>query len=101
MAAPQTKATPDKMSDTTDEQSLPPDWMMFPALNEAWTKSPDETIAVMTERIARYKALSISGAPAERSRARLIAQSYVQVHAVLQELSTTQKRAASAEHKVI
>jgi hypothetical protein len=101
MAAPQTKVKPDKMADTADEQNLPPDWMMFPALNEAWTKSADETIAVMAERIARYKALSISGAPAERSRARLIAQSYVQVHAVLQELNTAQKRAASAEHKVI
>jgi hypothetical protein len=101
MATSKAKATPDKMADKTDGQNLPPDWMMFPALNEAWTKSADETIAVMTERIVRYKALSISGAPAERSRARLIAQSYVQVHAVLQELNTAQKRAASAEHKVI
>lgn len=101
MATPQSKATSNKIADTTDGQNLLPEWMMFPALNEAWEKSADETIAVMTERIANYKALSISAAPAERSRARLIAQGYVQVHAVLQELNTAHKRAASAERKII
>ena len=101
MATARTKATPDKSAGTTDGHDLPPEWMMFPALNEAWTRSADETIAVMAERIASYKALSASASLAERSQARLIAQSYVQVHAVLQELNAAQKKATSAERKTI
>jgi hypothetical protein len=75
--------------------------MIFPALNEAWIQSADGTIALMAERIKTFQALPVSAPPAERARARLIAQSYTQVHAVLQELNATDRKAASAEQKSI
>jgi hypothetical protein len=101
MTNPQIKATSDKTADAIGEQTLPPDWMMFPTLNEAWTQSADATIALMAERSKTYQALAASAPPAERARARLIAQSYVQVHAVLQELHSTSKRLASSERTII
>lgn len=93
--------TLDKPAGTTDKQTLLPDWMTFPTLNEAWIQSADGTIALMAERIKTFQALTTSAPPTERARARLIAQSYLQVHAVLQELNTTYKKTASAERKTI
>lgn len=97
----QRTTTRDKTTGTTDEQTLPPDWMIFPALNEAWIQSADGTIALMAERIKTFQALITSAPPAERARVRLIAQSYIQVHTVLQELNTTCKKTASIERKTI
>lgn len=93
--------TLDKPAGTTDKQMLLPDWMTFPTLNEAWILSADGTIALMAERIKTFQALTASSPPTERARARLIAQSYLQVHAVLEELNTTYKKTASAERKTI
>jgi hypothetical protein len=93
--------TRDKSDDPTDNQTLPPDWMVFPTLNEAWIQSADSTIALMAERINTFHALAASAPPTERVRARLIAQSYIQVHAILQELNATYKKTASAERKTI
>ena len=90
--------TRDKTTDNTDKQMLPPEWMIFPALNEAWIQSADGTIALMSERIKTVQSLSTSAHPAERPRVRLIAQSYIQVHTVLQELATY-KKTASTERK--
>jgi hypothetical protein len=100
MMTPQRKVT-DKTAGSVDEQTLLPDWMMFPALNEAWIQSADGTVALMAGRIKTFQELSSSTSPAERVRARLIAQSYVHVHAVLQELSATCKKTASTERKDI
>jgi hypothetical protein len=55
----------------------------------------------MAERIKTFQALTTSAPPAERARVRLIAQSYIQVHTVLQELNATYKKTASAERKTI
>ena len=99
MTTGQRTTTHDKTAGTTDEQTLPPDWMIFPALNEAWIQSADGTIALMAERIKTFQALTTSAPPAERARVRLIAQSYIQVHTVLQELYATYKKTASAERK--
>jgi hypothetical protein len=93
--------TRDKSDDATDKQTLLPDWMAFPTLNEAWIQSADGTIALMAERIKTFQALTASAPPTERARARLIAQSYLQVHAVLQELNTPYKKTSSAERKTI
>ena len=101
MTIPQRKATPEKTAGTIGEQPLPPDWMMFPALNEAWMQSAAGTIALMAERSKAFQSLAASAPPAERARARLIAQTYIQVHTVLQELNATYKKIASAERKTI
>ncbi|HTF63145.1 MAG TPA: hypothetical protein VK638_10585 [Edaphobacter sp.] len=101
MTIAQRTTTLDKPAGTTDEQMLPPDWMMFPTLNEAWIQSAEGTIALMAERINTFQALTSSAPPAERVRTRLIAQSYIQVHTVLQELNATYKKTASAESKAI
>jgi hypothetical protein len=99
MTTPQRTATLDKTAGTTDEQTLPPDWMMFPSLNNAWMQSAEATIALMAERFKTFQALATSAPPAERARARLIAQGYIQVHTVLQELNATYKKTASAKRK--
>jgi hypothetical protein len=99
MTIRQIKATPERTAETIDERALPPDWMTFPALNEAWMHSVDGTIELMAERSKTYKALATSAPPAERARARLIAQSYIRVHAVLHELRATYKQTATAERK--
>jgi hypothetical protein len=101
MTTTQRTTTLDKTASTADEQTLPPDWMTFPALNEAWVQSADGTIALLAERIKTFQALTTSAPPAERARARLIAQSYIQVHTVLQELNATYKKPPSAERKTI
>lgn len=101
MTTGQRTTTRDKTAGATDEQALPPDWMIFPALNEAWIQSADGTIALMADRIKTFQALTTSAPPAERARARLIAQSYIQVHTVLQELNATYKKTASAERKTV
>ena len=100
MMTPQRKII-DKPAGSIDKQALLPDWMMFPVLNEAWIQSADGAVALMAERIKTFQELSNSTAPAERVRARLIAQSYVQVHTVLQELNATCKKTASNERKVV
>jgi hypothetical protein len=97
MTIRQIKATPERTAETIDERALPPDWMTFPALNEAWMHSVDGTIELMAERSKTFQALIASSPPAERARARLIAQSYVRVHAVLLELHATHKTTTSAE----
>ncbi|RZU42244.1 hypothetical protein [Edaphobacter modestus] len=99
MNTPQRKTMPDETASAADENKLPPDWMIFSALNAAWIQSPDGTIKLMAERIMTFQGLGTSAAPAERVRARLIAQSYVQVYAVLQELNATYKKTAYAERK--
>jgi hypothetical protein len=99
MTTGQRTTTSDKTPGTADEQTLPPDWMIFPALNEAWIQSADGTIALMAERIKTFQALTTSAHPAERARMRLIAQGYIQVHTVLQELYATYKKTASAERE--
>jgi hypothetical protein len=91
----------DKMASTADEHTVPPDWMVFPALNAAWLQSPDGTITLMAERIETFQGLSTSAVPAERIRARIIAQSYAHIHAVLVELNNTYKKTASTERKGI
>lgn len=96
---PQRKTTPDTTTGTIDEQRLLPDWMMFPALNEAWMRSADGLIAHMEERSKTSQALTTSAPPAERARARLVAQSYIRVHAVLQELNDTCKKTTSTDRK--
>jgi hypothetical protein len=101
MTTGQRTTTRDKTDGTNDEQTLPPDWMIFPALNEAWIQSASGTIALMAERIKTFQALTTSAPPAERARVRLIAQSYIQVHTVLQELNATCKKTASVERKAI
>jgi hypothetical protein len=101
MTSGQRTTTRDKTAGTTDEQTLSPDWMIFPALNEAWIQSASGTIALMAERIKTFQALTTSAPPAERARVRLIAQSYIQVHTVLQELNATCKKTASVERKAI
>jgi hypothetical protein len=101
MTTGQKTTTRDKTAGTPDEQMLPPDWMIFPALNEAWIQSADGTIALLAERIKTFQALTTSAPPPERARVRLIAQSYIQVHTVLQELNATYKKTASAERKTI
>ena len=101
MTTGQRTTTRDKTAGATDERALPPDWMIFPALNEAWIQSADGTIALMAERIKTFQALTTSAPLAERARVRLIAQSYIQVHTVLQELNATFKKTASAERKTI
>jgi hypothetical protein len=97
MTSPHKNTTRGKAAGDIDEQMLPPDWMMFPALNEAWTQSAEATIALMAERSKVYQALATSAPSAERARARLIAQSYAQVHAVLRELHSTSQNSASPE----
>jgi hypothetical protein len=97
MISPHKKTTLDKAAGDIDEQMLPPDWMMFPALNEAWTGSAEATIALMAERSKAYQALAASAPPAERARARLIAQGYLHVHVVLRELHSTSKGSASSD----
>ena len=92
-------ATSERTAETIDDQALPPDWMTFPALNEAWTHSLDGTITLMADRSRAFQALIASAPPAERARARLIAHSYIRVHAVLQELRATYNHTASAERK--
>ena len=92
-------ATSERAADTIDDRALPPDWMTFPALNEAWMHSVDGTIELMAERSRAFQALIDSAPPAERARARLIAHSYVRVHAVLQELRATYKHTTPAEQK--
>lgn len=99
MTTGQRTTTRDTTADNTDKQALPPDWMIFPALNEAWIQSADGTIALMAERLKTFQALTTSAPLAERARVRLIAQSYIQVHTVLQELYATYKKTASAERK--
>jgi hypothetical protein len=99
MTIPQRKLADKKIS-PIDEQKLLPDWMMFPALNEAWLQSADGIVALMAERIKTFRELSSSTAPAERVKARLIVQSYVQVHVVLQELNATCKKTAATEQKI-
>jgi hypothetical protein len=99
MTIQQRKAPLGKTTTSIDEQTRLPDWLMFPALNEAWMQSADGTIALMAERSKTFQELSASAPTAERARARLIAQSYVQVHSVLQELNATSKKIASAERK--
>jgi hypothetical protein len=101
MTNPLNKPMSDRTASAINEPTLPPDWMMFPALNEAWTQSADATIALMAERIKAFKTLAASASPAELTRARLIAQSYVRVHAVLQELYSTSKHLASFERTII
>ena len=88
-------------SETSDEHTLAPDWMIFPALSSAWDQSAEGTITLMAERIKLFQGLASSAAPQERVRARLIAQSYVQVHAVLKELNATYKKTASVQDKAI
>jgi hypothetical protein len=75
--------------------------MIFPNLNEAWIQSADGIIALIAERIKTFQALAASAPPTERVRARMVAQSYIQVHAVLQELIATYKKTASPERKTI
>jgi hypothetical protein len=101
MTTAQRTTTRDKTAGTTDKQTLAPDWMIFPALNEAWIQSAEGAIALMAERVKTFQALTASCPPAERPRARLITQSYIQVHTVLQELNATYKKIASAERKTI
>ncbi|MBB6142588.1 hypothetical protein HNQ77_000526 [Silvibacterium bohemicum] len=96
MTATSSKKT-NETTDSADESHTPPDWMMFPALNEAWIKSADEVIDLMAERVSSYEVIGLSGAPAERSKARLIAQSYAQVHSVLKELKASQENAVSGK----
>ena len=97
MAAISSKKTTNETANSVDESHTPPDWMMFPALNEAWMKSADEVIALMAKRISSYQAIGLTASPAERSKARLIAQSYAQVHSVLKELKARQENAASGK----
>jgi hypothetical protein len=101
MTAAQKPTTLDKAAGTAEQQTLLPDWMMFQALNEAWIQSADGTIALMAERIKTFQSLAASAPAAERARARLIAQSYIHVHNVLQELNATCKKTSSAELKTI
>ena len=58
MTTGQRTTTRDKTASTTDEQTLPPDWMIFAALNEAWIQSADDTIALIAERIKTFQALA-------------------------------------------
>jgi hypothetical protein len=73
-----------------DNQEMLPEWLTFPVLAEAWGQSAEKTIANMADRAAYYQELSVSAPPMERVHARLIAKSYSQVHAVLQELYAKQ-----------
>ena len=95
------KATIERTAGSTDDQTLPPDWMTFPALNEAWTHSVDGTLALMVERRKTLQALIASAPPAERARARLLAHSYVRVHAVLEELNSAYTDTTSTERNAI
>jgi hypothetical protein len=94
-------ATREQTAGTADEQPLPPDWMMFPSLNEAWSRSVDGTIALMEVRIKTFQALCDSAPPTERARVRLILRSYIQVHAVLRELNATSEKTAPVKRKTI
>jgi hypothetical protein len=99
MITPPRKPALNKTGDTIDDRTQLPDWMMFPSLNEAWKRSADDLITLMAERIKTFDALAASAPPAERAQARLIAQSYARVHAVLQELNATCKKTPSTERR--
>jgi hypothetical protein len=75
------------------------EWLTFPALAEAWAHSPEKTIAHLAERATFYKTLSESAAPAKQVRDRLIAISYMRVHALLQELYAFQQASAMTAEK--
>lgn len=64
------------------------EWMTFPVLATAWARFPDKTIARMAAAAAHFQSRSGSGSPAERMRARLIANAYMRVQSLLEELCT-------------
>jgi hypothetical protein len=63
-----------------------PEWLVFPALDKAWSSSPERAIARISKRLEWYQELSETAAPVARTRARVVALSYQRVLAVLKEL---------------
>lgn len=63
-----------------------PEWMIFPAIAEAFTPTPSQAIMHLTAKAKEYRRRSAAGSAMERVRDRVIAESYDRTSALLRDL---------------